>query len=41
MLPNFIYFLQKLDKLVQLQLRRDMTLYRIYSIKHRDFYMYY
>ena len=38
---RFHIFLQKLDKLVQLQLRRDMTLYRIYSIKHRDIYMYY
>ena len=42
---RFHIFLQKLDKLVQsamhLQVRRDMILYRIYSIKHRDIYMYY
>ena len=26
---------------MQLQVRRNMILYRIYSIKHRDIYMYY
>ena len=41
-----ISYILKLDKLVQsamqLQVRRDMILYRIYSIlKHRDIYMYY
>ena len=42
---RFHIFLQKLDKLVQsamqLQVRRGMILYRIYSIKHRDIHMYY
>ena len=39
---QFHIILQKLDKFklvqsaMQLQVRRDMILYRVYSIKHRD-----